>query len=246
MKPVPPGIRHLAGQLVGAVNGAVWDRMGSLVPALKGLGSLGDKLHKLAGILGSETADDIYRGVLSSYSDIDGLLAVPIGKLAEPWRVGHSEHSLCDVQQMMANDLRSYLPSDILTKLDRAGMAVSLEGRAPFLDHHVVEFAWRLPLEMKFRNGQSKWVLKEVLYRYVDKALIDRPKMGFGVPLSDWLLGPLTEWAEQLLNEHRLRQEGHFNAAAVRKLWLEHLSGTKNRSTVLWNILMFQAWLEHQ
>lgn len=246
MKPIPSGIRSAAGALIGAVDAATWDRWSRWMPGLKGMGSLGDKLHKVSGILGAKNADDIYRGIVSSYPDVDSLLAVPAGNGQEPWKTQDNELPLCDVQRMMANDLKSYLPSDILTKLDRAAMGVSLEGRAPFLDHNIVEFAWRLPLEMKFRNGESKWALKQVLYRYVDRALIERPKMGFGVPLRDWLQGPLKEWAEQLLGERRLAQEGYFNPAAIRRLWLEHQSGTKNRATILWNILMFQAWLEQQ
>jgi len=246
MKPIPAAVRNVAGSMVGSIDAATWDRLSGWVPGLKGMGSLGDKLHKMASVLGAKDADDIYRGIVSSHPDIDSLLVAPAGKADEPWLTDGSELQLCDVQRMMANDLKSYLPSDILTKLDRAAMAVSLEGRAPFLDHNIVELAWRLPLEMKFRNGESKWALKQVLYRYVDKALIDRPKMGFGVPLRDWLQGPLREWAEDLLGERRLAQEGYFKPAAVRKLWLEHQSGRKNRSTILWNILMFQAWLEQQ
>ncbi len=148
--------------------------------------------------------------------------------------------------QMLYLDLTSYLPDDILTKVDRASMAVSLESRAPLLDYRVIEFAWKLPLSLKRRNEQGKWLLRQVLYRYVPPELVERPKMGFSIPLARWLRGPLREWGEALLDERRLRDEGFFDPALVRQRWEQHLSGQWDWNYALWTVLMFQAWLEHQ
>jgi asparagine synthase (glutamine-hydrolysing) len=207
---------------------------------------LGDKLHKGAGVLASDSASALYLGLVSQWQDP---ASVVIGRAEPPTLLrGNSPElkGLTDVERMMALDLLTYLPDDILTKVDRAAMGVSLETRVPFLDHEVVEWAWRLPQTMKLRDGQSKWILRQVLYRHVPKSLIERPKMGFGVPIDSWLRGPLRPWAEALLDESRLKSEGYLHPVSIRKKWLEHQSGKRNWQHQLWNVLMFQSWLESQ
>ena len=149
-------------------------------------------------------------------------------------------------RRMMLADALGYLPDDILVKLDRATMSTSLESRVPFLDPGVIEFAWRLPMSLKVRQGQGKWGLRQVLYRYVPAELIERPKMGFGVPIDSWLRGPLRDWAEALLDEGRLRREGFLRPEPIRRFWHEHLTGRRNWQYILWNALVFQAWHEAQ
>ncbi len=202
----------------------------------------GDKLHKLAELLILPTTQHVYRRLVSHWDQpeqvvIGGQEAPTVMTDALQWA------RLPDfTSEMMYLDTLSYLPDDILVKVDRAAMGVSLETRVPFLDHRLVEFASRVPLSMKVHNGQGKWLLRQLLYQYVPPKMIERPKMGFGVPIGVWLRGPLREWAEDLLDESRLRQEGFFNPEPIRCKWLEHLSGTYNWHYYLWDVLMFQAW----
>lgn len=204
----------------------------------------GDRTHKLAEIIADGSREKIYRGLVSIWKRPADVV---IGGTEPPTALTDrsSWPAIHDFEQrMMYLDTMSYLPDDILVKVDRAAMGVSLETRVPFLDHRVVEFAWGLPLSMKIRGGQGKWILRQVLYKYVPEELIERPKMGFGVPIDSWLRGPLKEWAEALLDESRLKREGYFNPAPIRQKWVEHLSGQRNWQYYLWDVLMFQAWLE--
>jgi asparagine synthase (glutamine-hydrolysing) len=206
----------------------------------------GGKAHKLAGVLQSADEPAFYRSVTSYWAAPEDIVIngiEPPTLLTQPsrWpRTGSSE------SWMMAMDTQTYLPDDILTKVDRAAMANSLETRVPMLDHRVVEFAWTLPLEYKIRGGVGKWPLRQILNRYVPRELIDRPKMGFAIPLEDWLRGPLREWAEELLNPIRLAREGFFQPQPIRRMWKEHISGTNNWQERLWPILMFEMWLDEQ
>jgi asparagine synthase (glutamine-hydrolysing) len=241
---VPAPLRALAAKGITALSPTAWDRLSGMIPGAGRYAAFGDKLHKGAGVLTSTTVDELYLGMVSHLRDPAHWV---INGLEPPTHLTGLRPDLDElnsVERMMALDAISYLPDDILVKVDRAGMAVSLESRVPFLDHRVVEFAWSLPLGYKLRQGQTKWPLRQVLYRHVPRALIDRPKMGFGVPLDDWLHGPLREWAEELLGEARLAREGYFHPAPIRQIWAEHLSGRRNWMAQLWSVLMFQAWLE--
>ncbi|MEO8870261.1 MAG: asparagine synthase (glutamine-hydrolyzing), partial [Granulicella sp.] len=204
-----------------------------------------EKVDRLAELLSTPSFDAMYRRLVSHWNHPASLV---LGATGEPLTVltdFRRQPNLDDtVERMMFHDLTSYLPDDILTKVDRASMAVSLEARVPLLDHRVVEMAWRLPMRQKVRDGQGKWLLRRVLDQYVPTALMDRPKQGFGVPIDQWLRGPLRDWAEALLDERRLRDEGYFDPVPIRRMWEAHLDGRANEHPRLWDVLMFQAWLE--
>jgi asparagine synthase (glutamine-hydrolysing) len=208
-------------------------------------GPIGGKVHKLAEVLGLENREELYRYIVSGWKRPGEV--VPGAQ--EPATILTNSAQWASLpeffQRMMFLDLVSYLPDDILTKVDRASMGVSLEARVPILDHRVVEFAARLPSSMKLCHGQGKWLLRQVLYQYVPRELIERPKMGFGVPIDAWLRGPLRDWAEELMSEDRLKREGYFHPEPIRSRWADHLSGRRNWDYCLWGVLMFQAWLEH-
>ena len=205
----------------------------------------GRNAHRLAEILGMQSSHELYTSHVSHWHCPEKLVPgskEPLNRLIQLNQPNVSSFT----EWMMAQDIVTYLPDDILTKLDRASMSVSLEARVPLLDHRVVEFAWRLPLDWKSKDGIGKRILRKVLYRYVPKNLIERPKMGFGVPIDSWLRGPLLDWAETLLDENRIEQEGYLNSRPIRKKWQEHRSGRANWQNHLWDVLMFQAWLEEQ
>lgn len=241
---IPAPLRRLAATGITALSPQTWNTLTDWLPSTKTGSRWGDKLHKGARVLDNRSIDGLYLGLVSQWSDPAAV--VIDGHEPETFLSGHSPElpGLDAVERMMALDMITYLPDDVLAKVDRAAMSTSLETRVPFLDHRVVEFAWRMPLHMKQHQGVGKWALRQVLYRHVPQALIDRPKMGFGIPIDSWLRGPLKEWAEELLSVSRLRSEGFFHPEAIRQKWVEHLSGQRNWAYPLWVILMFQAWLE--
>jgi asparagine synthase (glutamine-hydrolysing) len=249
---LPTPLRRAVAAGIKSVPPSSWTNAAAWLPGVKrhfALAGLGDKLHKAAGVLASKSVDALYLGLVSQVQTPTSWVKCAAGFVEPPTKLSGNQPNLDglnDVERMMALDAVAYLPDDILCKVDRAGMGVSLEGRVPFLDHRVFEFAWQLPLNYKLRDGQTKWPLRQVLYRHVPKELIERPKMGFGIPLHDWLRGPLRAWSEELINAERLEKEGYFYSAPIRAMWQEHLSGKRNWAHHLWSILMFQAWLEQQ
>lgn len=213
--------------------------------ARDGVNLLGEKVHKVAELLiRARNIDDLYRSVIATWKPPLPVVGAEAGDLFA--RLSSITEFSSAEERMMYLDAMSYLPDDILCKVDRAAMGVSLETRVPFLDHRVVEYAWQLPLSMKIKEGQGKWLLRQLLYKHVPKEMIERPKQGFAIPLAEWLRGPLRDWAEELLDEHRLKQEGYFDPEPIRHKWREHLSGKGNWQHHLWSVLMFQAWLEVQ
>ena len=267
---LPHPARRALGRALAALPVPAWDALGAplnaLLPGARGLARVGDKAHKLAARLRTvRNLDTLYESLVTEWPDP----AAVVRRVAtDPgtgggWPGGDSAVAastmsippgglltstlppgLDPVEIMMVRDALTYLPNDILCKVDRAAMATSLETRLPYLDHRVAELAWRLPLGMKIRGRQGKWALRQILYRYVPRELIERPKAGFGIPVGIWLRGPLRDWAEALLAEERLMREGYLVPAPIRQAWREHLSGQRDWTQQLWAVLMFQAWLE--
>ena len=240
---IPASMRKFISLAMTTISPKVWDKI--LYQFLRTSLS-GNKMHKLASILPLDSSEKMYYKLISSWYNSESVvigssdIIVPVTDMNNHLDLGSDE------QNMMYLDTISYLPDDILTKVDRASMGVSLETRIPFLNHRVVEFSYQLPLSLKIRNGESKWILRQLLDKHLPRNLIERPKMGFTAPIGSWLRDPLRDWAESLLDESRLTEEGFFHVEPIRKKWKEHLSGKKNWQYLLWDILMFQAWLEDQ
>ena len=245
---LPYPLRQALSSTVATLPAGGWDALARPLGVVRP----GEKLHKLARALrGVHDFDGLYRNLVSEWQDPAALVLGEHGQpvqepkslLDDPLPASGTEG---DALRMIYRDSMTYLPDDILCKVDRAAMAVSLETRVPFLDHRVVELAWRLPLHMKIRGNEGKWALRQVLYKYVPRELIERPKAGFAIPVGEWLRGPLRDWAEALLATERLKQEGYFQPEPIRRAWQQHLAGRFDWTARLWAVLMFQSWLEAQ
>lgn len=244
---MPRGLRKLAAGALRLTPADLIDGAIKMAPARLRKMAVGDRLLKVADILDVEQAEDFYRSLVSHAKNPAALVPgahEPPTILTSPDRAWPTDGDFRD--RMMYLDMRSYLPDDILVKVDRASMAVSLESRVPLLDHRVVEFALALPLDYKLRGGAAKWPLRQLLYRHVPREMMERPKMGFGVPIEHWLRGPLRAWADDLLAPDRLRREGYFDAEAIGRLWSDTRSGRRRLHYHVWDILMFQSWLDAQ
>jgi asparagine synthase (glutamine-hydrolysing) len=236
---MPGAARHAAAGLLKAIPPAAWDRLVTILPRARQTRQLGDKLHKLAGVLAAPSEIEVYRLLTGA------LPARAASAPAGPPIPADLAMRLDPVALMQYLDLSWYLPNDVLTKVDRASMAVGLEVRVPLLDHRLVELAWRLPPQLKLGRGPGKLVLRRILDRYIPRELTARPKSGFAVPIGNWLRGPLHDWAETLLRAPQLADEGFVEPAAIAALWAEHRSGGANHEAFLWHVLMLTSWLDH-
>ena len=243
-----PGSTNRSAESAGlpALWSAVIRAVGLVFPRRWPVSNSRDRVRRLAEFLYATSPSQLYGLLVSHWSEPAKLVRdapEPLTALTDPGRQAELRHNS---ERMMYTDLVSYLPGDILTKMDRASMAVGLEARVPLLDHRVVEFAWQLPLDLKIKDGQGKCILREILYKYVPRKLIERPKQGFGIPIGHWLHGPLREWTEGLLDDRLIRGQGCLNPDPIRTMWSNHLSGRVDEQYRLWDVLMFQAWLEQE
>jgi asparagine synthase (glutamine-hydrolysing) len=243
---IPGPLRRLSGRWLQSIPAKVFDRFAAHVPMARSCRALGDRMHKLGELVAVSDSQAFYHHLVSHWKFP---AAVVLGS-TEPRTLLNTPERLPGLpglrERMMYLDTMTYLPDDILTKVDRASMAFGLEARAPLLDHRVVEFAWRVPTSLKYRAGRGKWLLRQVLYRHVPSSLVDRPKQGFGAPIEHWLRHTLRDWAEELLNERRLREEGFFDPRPIRRMWKQHVAAERRWHYYLWDILMFQSWLDAQ
>ncbi|KOR33104.1 asparagine synthase [Achromatium sp. WMS3] len=248
LKGLPYRLRIVLANTILSLPPGAWNRVFNsskfILPSRWHYSNPGDKLHKLAAMLQARSKEAVYLYLVSQWQQPSTIVlnAQEIPIILPKLQHGISTEDFA--AWMMYQDQITYLPDDILVKVDRAAMSVALETRVPMLDHRLVEFAWQLPMHLKIRNGQSKWLLRQVLYQYVPKELLERPKIGFGIPIDTWLRGPLRDWAESLLTPTRLKQEGYFNSQLIQQKWQEHLVGSRNWAYHIWTILMFQAWLD--
>jgi asparagine synthase (glutamine-hydrolysing) len=248
IKSWPRALRRQAAQALTAVSPQRWDgvahRIYPFLPQSSRQPLPGFQMHKIADLMNADSPEAFYRRLTSYWKDPAGVV-IDGGEPATVLTTSGAVPSGIDfAHSMMFCDAVTYLPDDILVKVDRASMAVSLETRAPLLDHRVVEFAWRLPGGLKIRGYQGKRILRQVLDRYVPKQLVNRPKQGFDLPIDAWLRGPLRDWAEAMLDPHRLAREGYLQPEPIRAVWAEHLNGTRDHGWPMWPVLMFQTWQE--
>lgn len=239
---LPWSLRRVLARSVRGLSPAAWDRLGGVLPSRLRPERCGDRLHKAAALLDLQDPDEVYRVLRSQWPSPHEISPLASDRVDRAWRDTGPEDVPEFLERMLYYDTLGYLPDDILTKVDRASMAVGLEARVPLLDHRIVEFAWRLPMSLRRSRGVPKAVLREVLARYLPRSLFERPKQGFEQPIAEWLRGPLRVWAEDLLSDQALRRDGFFEPGPIRACWSDHLSGRRNWQYPLWTILMFQEW----